>query len=89
MHFNFQSIFPKIDVKKCEAQPHNILVFSESWLKPEIKDGSILIDNFMPSFRTDRIDRLEGELLFMLGIQMIADDAVISKFAVKKLYGLK
>ena len=76
MHLNFQSIFPKIDVIICEA------LFSESRLKPEMEDDSILIENFMSPFRTVRVNVQEEELLFMLGIQLIADDAVISKFAV-------
>ncbi|MCG8044650.1 MAG: hypothetical protein N0E48_03020, partial [Candidatus Thiodiazotropha endolucinida] len=60
MHLNIQSIIPKIDIIRCEAQSYSILVFSESWLKPEIKDDSILIENFQPPFRTDRLDRPGG-----------------------------
>ena len=48
MHLKIQSIFPKTDVIRCEAQPYSILVFSEGWLKPKIKGGSILIEIFMP-----------------------------------------
>ena len=33
MHLNVQSIVPKMDLIKCEAQAYDILVCSESWLK--------------------------------------------------------
>ena len=39
---------------------YDILVCSESWLKPEIKDDSILIENFLPPQRTDRLGRPGG-----------------------------
>ena len=45
-----------MDLVKCEAQSYDILIFSESWLKPEIKDDSITIENFMSSQRIDRAD---------------------------------
>ena len=47
LHVSRQSIYPKTDLIKCEAQSYDILVFSESWLKPKIKDNSITIENFM------------------------------------------
>ena len=40
---NIQSIFPKIDLIRCEADAYDILVFPESWLKPEITDEQIYI----------------------------------------------
>ena len=46
-----------MDLIKCEAQAYYILVCSESWLKPEIKDDSILTENFLPPQRTDRLGR--------------------------------
>ena len=60
MHLNVQSIVPKMDLIKCEAQAYDILVCSESWLKPEIKDDSILIETFLPPQRTDRLSRPSG-----------------------------
>ena len=59
-NLNIQSILPKIDQIRCEAQAYNILVFSESWMKAEITDNDIYIEFFMPPYRTDRVDR-EGE----------------------------
>ena len=36
------------------------MVFSESWLKPDISDNDIQLESFLPSFRSDRCDRLGG-----------------------------
>lgn len=60
LHLNIQSLFHKMDLIRCEAQSYDILVFSESWLKPEIKDHSIAIENFLPPQRTDRFNRPGG-----------------------------
>lgn len=46
MHLNVQSILPKIDILQSEAQAYDVLVFSESWLKPEVNSDSILIEFF-------------------------------------------
>ena len=55
-----------MDLVKCEAQSYDILVFSESWLKPEIKDDSITIENFMSPQRTDRLDRPGGGVIIYI-----------------------
>ena len=60
MHLNIQSIQPKLDLVKCESHAYDVLIYSESWLKPEIKDNDILIENFLPPYRTDRVDRPGG-----------------------------
>ncbi|MEW8544385.1 MAG: reverse transcriptase family protein [Candidatus Thiodiazotropha sp.] len=62
-HLNIQSIVPKLDLIKCEADAYDVLVFSESWLKPEIRDESINIDNFLPPFRADRCGRPGGGVI--------------------------
>ena len=55
-HLNIQSILPKLDLIKCETEA-DVLVFSESWLKPQVKNDSLGIENFLPPFRTDRCIR--------------------------------
>ena len=45
-HHNIQSLLPKLDLIKAEADAYDVLVFSESWLKPDIQDGTISIVNF-------------------------------------------
>ena len=38
-------------------------MFSESWLKPDITDDEVLLDHFLPPFRSDRTDRPGGEVV--------------------------
>lgn len=61
LHLNIQSLVPKLDLVVGESEAYDVLVFSESWLKPEIKNDAISIENFQPPFRTDRPDR-PGEI---------------------------
>ena len=37
-HLNIQSIIPKLDLIKCEVEAYDVNVFSESWLKPIVKN---------------------------------------------------
>ena len=66
MHLNIQSLRPKLDILEIEAQPYDILVFSETWLSPAIDSNSLLIPNFNPPLRCDRIDRLGGGVALYL-----------------------
>ena len=45
-----------MDIIKTETDSYDVLVFSESWLKQNIHNDSISIDNFMPPFRADKSD---------------------------------
>ena len=45
-HLNIQSIAPKMDIIRSEADAYNVLIFTESWLKPDISDTTIHIENF-------------------------------------------
>ncbi len=60
MHLNIQSIKPKLDILEIEAQPYDILIFTETWLTPAIHDTDLHITSFSPPFRCDRADRLGG-----------------------------
>ena len=42
---------------------NRVLVFFDSWLKPEVKNDSLGIENFLPPFRTDRCDRLGEDVV--------------------------
>ena len=65
-HMNIQSIVLKIDIIRNEANAYDVLVFSESWLKPNITDETIKIETFKPPFRTGRLDRSgEGVVLYV------------------------
>ncbi|XP_045166980.2 uncharacterized protein LOC123530274 [Mercenaria mercenaria] len=60
MHLNIQSLKPKIDLLTVEAEPYDILVFSETWLSSNVPDEDLYIQNFKPPFRCDRRDRGGG-----------------------------
>ena len=60
MHLNIQSLIPKLDLIEGESMAYDVLVFSESWLKPEVSNDKICIGNFLPPFRTDRNNRPGG-----------------------------
>ena len=57
MYMNIHSTLPKLDLIKCESLAYVVLVFTESRLKPEIKNDDLLIDNFLSPFRVDRCNR--------------------------------
>ena len=42
---------------------HEILSFTESWLKPHISDDVLKIPGYSPPFRRDRIDRMGGGVI--------------------------
>ena len=41
-HLNIQSLVPKIDIVRSEADAYDILVFSESWLNPNISNDNLM-----------------------------------------------
>ena len=63
MHLNIQSLLSKIDLVRGEAIAHDILIFTEKWLKPTIIDDTIHIEIFLPPFRTDRHKRPVGGVI--------------------------
>ena len=63
LHLNVQSIVPKLDLIRSEADLYDILVFSETWLKPETLNESLLIENFRPPYRSDRRGRTGGGVI--------------------------
>ena len=71
--FNVQSLLPKLDLIRAESELYDIAVFSESWLKPNITDDEITLQNFLPPFRTDRRDRPGG------GVVIYAQDTLSCK----------
>ena len=60
LHLNIQSIVPKLDFIVAEYSCHDILSFTESWLKPDISTDSLELRGYKSPYRRDRVDRLEG-----------------------------
>ena len=60
LHLNIQSIVPKLDFIVAEYTCHDILSFTESWLKPNISTDSLKLPGYKPPYRRDRVDRLGG-----------------------------
>ena len=50
----------KLDILTIEAQPYDVLVFTEKWLSSNVSDEDVEIPNFKKPFRYDRNDRLGG-----------------------------
>ena len=60
---NIQSIVPKVDLIRGEADAYDVLIISESWLKPTVPNGTIHIENNLAPFRTDMPDRPGGGIV--------------------------
>ena len=73
LHLKVQSLFPKLYLIAAESEAYAVLVFSESWLKPDIKNDSVSLNNFHPPFRTDRSDRPGG------GVVIYVRDSIYCK----------
>ena len=72
-HLNVQSLLPKLDLIAAESEAYNVLVFSESWLKPTVKNDTVSLSNFHLPFRTDRPDRPGG------GVMIYVRDSIYCK----------
>ena len=66
MHLNIQSILPKLDLIKCESLAYDVLVFSESWLKPVTAMINYLLKRFIRRSEQTGSVVLAGELSFTL-----------------------
>lgn len=63
LHLNIQSVFPKLDNISAEYSCHDILSFTESWLKPSVSSDSLKLPGYKLPFRRDRPDRLGGGVI--------------------------
>ena len=64
--YNVQSIAIKIDILSTELTDFDILAFSETWLHPDIHTNDLLIPEFMPPERKDRLrDRHGGVMIYV------------------------
>ena len=49
-----------MDLLEAEVQNYDILVFTETWLSPQISNDDLLLENFDPPYRQDRHARVGG-----------------------------
>lgn len=60
VHLNIQSLKPKLDILQVELQPYDVVILTETWLSDNVKTDDLLLPNFQPPFRCDRINRIGG-----------------------------
>ena len=58
-HLNIQSLLPKVDISRGEAVVYELLVLSESWLKPNISNEA-MSQKILPPSRRERRNRVGG-----------------------------
>ncbi len=54
VHYNVQSLYPKLDTLRAELPDFDILAFSETWLSAAHKSDDMLFHNFKTPERKDR-----------------------------------
>ena len=54
VHYNVQSIVPKLDVLHAELIAFDILAFSETWINPTIETDELILQSFGKPEHTDR-----------------------------------
>ena len=62
IHLKIQSILPKLALLKSEAAAYDILVFTKSWLKPEIQNKKLSIDYFQTRLEKTDVTAQAGAL---------------------------
>ena len=60
LHLNIQSLLPKLDLLEVELQPFDIVLLTETWLKPSTISDDVSISNYHTVIRKDRIHRVGG-----------------------------
>ena len=63
VHFNVQSIEPKLDLLGTELFEFDILSFSETWLNPSVSLNDVHIQSFNKPERKDRVGDSHGGVL--------------------------
>ena len=63
VHYNVQSVFPKLDVLFAELCDLDILAFSETWLNSSITNDDLLLQLYHSSVLKDRIGDSHGGVM--------------------------
>ena len=54
VHYNVQSLVPKLDLLTTELNEFDILAFTETWLNPSVPTNDLTIDSYKIPERKDR-----------------------------------
>ena len=61
---NIQSVKSKLDIVEAELGDGDIIMITETWLKPNVPNVSLSINNFKEPYRFDRIgDKIRGGVM--------------------------
>ena len=63
VHYNVQSIFPKLDILHTELFDFDILAFTETWLTPAIDTDDVLLRSYNAPERKDRVEDNHGGVM--------------------------
>ena len=74
VHYNVQSLLPKLDLLTTELNEFDILAFTETWLNPSVPTKDLTIDSYKIPERKDRPgDSHGGVILYVKIISTIHD----------------
>ena len=63
VHYNVQSILPKLEILHAELHEFDILAFSETWLNPSIDNEDIMLQQYQAPVRKDREGDAHGGVI--------------------------
>ncbi len=63
VHYNVQSLLPKLNQLYAELSHFDVITFSETWLSPDTSSNDILYSNYHAPFRKDRRDDSHGGVI--------------------------
>ena len=72
VHYNVQSILPKLEILHAELHEFAILAFSETWLNLSIDNEDIMLQQYQAPVRKDREGDAHGGVIIYVkkGIQI-------------------
>ena len=66
VHYNVQSVLPKLDVLHAELLEFDILAFTETWLSPTDNTDDLLLQSYNRPERKDRLDDSHGGVILYI-----------------------
>ena len=65
VHYNIQSLLPKLDLLSLELKHYDLIAFTETWLNKDLPSSEILFDLYKEPERKDRDDSYGGVALYI------------------------